>query len=241
MQSLSIAFRATALVLGIAALATWFNRLMADSGLRIWLLMKQQTLPGALWGVSAIESLTYGLSVILISFFVARGFWRALFPDRISWKWLVISFVLGILFAMFLNHPMHVFLFDVFFGKPVFTGGAISDSIAATIFSGFAGYKLLFTMSAFATIFLTPIVEELTDRGILFKQAESLPLWQIAILSLLVFCISHYAIGGMAKVLAVVPAALLFVGVRLKTGSFVYSAAAHIAMNLAAMMKLQVL
>lgn len=80
----------------------------------------------------------------------------------------------------------------------------------------------------------------MTDRGILFKEAESLPLWIVAALSLFVFCLSHYAIGGLAKVLVVVPAALLFITLRLKTGSFIYSTAAHIGMNLAALLKLQV-
>lgn len=240
MQTISTAFRATVIVLGIAALASVLNKQVADSGLRFWLLMKQQALPGALWGVSAVEHLTYGFAVILICMLVARGYWRSLFPAQINVMWLLASFVLGIVFAMFLNHPMHVFLFDVFFGKPVFMGGAVSDSIAATIFSGFSGYQRLFTLSACATIIMTPIVEELTDRGILFKEAEGMRLWQVAILSFLIFSTSHYAIGGMAKVLAVVPAALLFVGVRLKTGSFIYAASAHIAMNLAAMLKLQV-
>jgi hypothetical protein len=240
MQTLSTAIRATALVLGIAALASLMNRMVADSGLHFWLLMKQQTLPGALWGVSAAEHLTYGIAVIFLCQVVARGYWRSLFPERINALWLLASFALGVLFAMFLNHPMHAFLFDVFFGKPIFTGGAVSDSVASTIFTGLSGYKQLFTFSAFATIVLSPFVEELTDRGILFKEASTMPLWQIAILSFLVFCVSHYAIGGIAKVLAVVPAAVLFVAVRWKTGSFAYSAAAHIAMNLAAMLKLQV-
>ncbi len=202
--------------------------------------MQQQTMPGAPWAVSAVEHLTYGLAVICFSMAVARGYWRSLFPERINVTWLFASFVLGILFAMLLNHPMHVFLFEVFFGKTAFTGGAVADGVAANIFSGLSGYQRVLTFAAFVTIIVTPIVEELTDRGILFREAGSLPLWQIAVLSFLVFCFSHYAIGGLAKVLAVVPAAVLFVGTRLKTGSFVYAASAHMAMNLAAMLKLQV-
>lgn len=240
MQSGSTAIRAAVLVLGIVALAALISRMAFDSGLRFWLLMQQQWLPGALWGVSAVEHLTYGIAVVLLCSCVARGYWRSLFPGHVSIAWLLASFGLGIVFAMFLNHPLHVLLFDGFFGKPVISGGAVSDSVAATVFTGLSAYQRLFTFSAFATIIMSPVVEELTDRGILYKEADTLPLWQVAILSLLVFCISHYAIGGMAKVLAVVPAALLFVGVRLKTGSFIYAAAAHIAVNLSAMLRLQV-
>jgi hypothetical protein len=61
MQSLSTALRTAAIVLGIAALASLFNRMLADSGLRFWLLMKQQTLPGVLGAVSALEYLTLSL------------------------------------------------------------------------------------------------------------------------------------------------------------------------------------
>jgi membrane protease YdiL (CAAX protease family) len=240
MQSLSTALRTAAIVLGIAALASLFNRMLADSGLRFWLLMKQQTLPGVLGAVSALEYLTYGLCVIVISYLIARSYWREMFPERLNFKWLAACFAIGTVFAMFINHPMHVFLFEAYFGKSTFTGGAVSDSIAANIFSGLSNYQRLLTFSAFATIIMTPFVEELTDRGILFTQAEALPMWQVAVLSFAVFCLSHYAIGGLAKVLAVVPAALLFITIRLRTGSFIYSTAAHIAMNFAALMKLQV-
>lgn len=241
MQSLSTAVRAAVIVLGIAALAALINRLVADSGLRLWLLMKQQSLPGSLWAASAVEHFTYALAVLLVGLLVAKDYWRELLPARLSLPWLVACFAMGIAFAVVLNHPMHELLFDAFFGKPQLAGGAVSDTIAASIFSQLSTTSLLLSLPAFATILLTPLVEELTDRGILFREAASLPAWQIAVLSFLVFCFSHFAIGGMAKVLAVVPAALLFIGVRLKTGSFLYSAAAHTGVNLTATLKLQAL
>jgi membrane protease YdiL (CAAX protease family) len=223
---ITVAVRAVVLVFGIAAIATLLNRVVSDSGLRMWLLMNQQSLPGSLWAMSAIEHLTYGLAVVALSFCVARSYWRQLFPEHLNIWWLVASFILGVFFALFLNHPMHDFLFRIFFGNPAF--------------SGLAGYERLFTLSAFATILVTPFIEELTDRGIVFREAESLGLLQVALLSFLMFCFSHYAIGGFAKVLAVVPAALLFVAIRLKTGSFIYAFAAHVAVNMAALLKLQV-
>ena len=240
MQSLAIVIRAAIIVFGIAAVAALANRLISDSGLQMWFLMRQQTLPGALWMASAVQNFLYGLAALAAAWFVARNYWAALFPPEMNALQLLLCFAGGIVFATFFNHPMHTFLFEAFFGRPQFTGGAVSDTIAAGIFSGVEGYGRLLSFSAAATIFLSPIVEELTDRGIFFQETESLPIWLVAFASLIVFCLSHFAIGGMAKVLAVVPAAVLFVGIRLKTGSFVYAAAAHVGVNLAAMLKLQV-
>ena len=237
---LMIAIRAFVIVLGITALASLINKLLANSGLRMWLLLNQQDIPLALWLASLVEHLAYGILVVLICFAVARSYWRSLFPEKINWLLLFGCFVLGLAFAMFLNHPVHSVLFEAFFGKPTFTGGAVSDTIAAGIFSGLAGYERLLTISALATVLLSPVIEELTDRGILFREAESLPFWMVALLSIVVFCLSHYAVGGLAKVLAVVPAAILFVAVRIKTGSFAYPAATHVGVNLAALLKLQV-
>jgi membrane protease YdiL (CAAX protease family) len=240
MQKISAAVRAIVIVLGIAAIAGLANRLIADSGLQTWFLMRQQSLPGALLMASAVQNMAYGLVALFAALLVACGYWRSLLPSQINKLHLLLCLGIGILFAMFFNHPMHMLLFETWFGKPNFTGGAVSDTIAAGIFSGLQGYGRLLSFSALATIVLSPLVEELTDRGILFKEAESLPIWITAALSFLVFCFSHYAIGGMAKVLAVAPAALLFISVRLKTSSFVYAAAAHMGMNLAALLKLQV-
>ncbi len=236
-----VALRTAALVLGVAALATLINKLVANSGLREWLLLNQLSVPGALYAVEAVATFTYGLAALLISYFVARSYWRDMFPEVLSWKLLVGCLLGGGLFAMFLNHPMHVFLFEVFFGKQTFTGGAVSDALVGGVFSGLRPGEFKLSMPFVATALVTPFIEELTDRGILFKECQPLAPWQRAILSFLVFCLSHYAIGGMAKSLAVVPAAVLFIAIRMWTGSFVYSAAAHTGLNTAALLKLQVL
>jgi membrane protease YdiL (CAAX protease family) len=239
-QNLIRAIRAATAVFGIAAIASLINRVIANSGLRDFLILHQLSIPGSLFFVHALESFAYAFAVLIIAYLFATRYWRDLFPERIRWSVLVLSIFSGMGFAMFLNHPAHVFLFDVYFGQPMMNGGQTSDSVVGGIFSGLRGSQSLLTMPAFATMFLTPFIEELTDRGILFKESEGMPVWQIALLSFLVFCFSHYAIGGMAKVLAVAPAALLFVAMRLTTKSFVYSAAAHAGVNIAALMKLQV-
>jgi hypothetical protein len=51
----------------------------------------------------------------------------------------------------------------------------------------------------------------------------------------------HFAIGGMANALAVMPSAISFIGLCIWTGSFIYSCAAHAALDAAALMRLQVL
>lgn len=80
MQSLSTAIRAIVIVLGIAAVASLANRLIADSGLQTWFLMRQQFMPGALLLASAVQYLAYGLVALLAALLVAQGYWRALMP-----------------------------------------------------------------------------------------------------------------------------------------------------------------
>jgi membrane protease YdiL (CAAX protease family) len=239
MNSLTIVMRATAIVVGIATIGVFLDRTLANSGVSQALLMRQQSLPGALTLLGAINALSYAVVVFLMAALVARGYWRSLFPERVNLLLLLGCLVVGVAFAAFLNNPAHKLLFNLIFGKPVMTGGLISDVVAGNLFSNMRSTNLL-TFAAFATVVATPFIEELTDRGILFREAEALPIWQVMILSLAVFALSHLLIGGMAKVLAVVPAGLLFVALRVYTGSFLYSAFAHMGLNLAALLKLQV-
>jgi membrane protease YdiL (CAAX protease family) len=239
-QSAINAVRAVTIVFGITALAAFLNQLLGNSGLREFLLLHQLAIPGSLYLVGALQNFSYGIMVLSVAYIFAANYWDQLFPDRIRWTVMGLSLLAGVVFAMFLNHPAHVFLFDVLFGQPKLFGGQTSDSVVGGIFSGLRQSQSVLTMPAFATMLLTPFIEELTDRGILFKEAEALALWKVALLSLVIFCFSHYAIGGVAKVLAVAPAAILFVTIRVITKSFVYSTAAHIGINFAALMKLQV-
>jgi membrane protease YdiL (CAAX protease family) len=240
MLTLVYAIRSATVVFGIAAFGTLISRLVANSGLREYLILHQLSIPGSLYMVNALESFTYAFAVLLIAYLFSGFYWRDLFPDRIHWPKMFLALIVGVGFAMFLNHPAHVFLFDQFFDQRMMNGGQTSDSVVGGIFSGLRGANVLLSMPAFATMFATPFIEELTDRGILFREGERLAIWQLAILSFLVFTLSHFAIGGMAKVLAVAPAAALFVATRVVTKSFVYSAAAHVGVNVAALMKLQV-
>jgi membrane protease YdiL (CAAX protease family) len=239
MQSLSTALRATVIVVGIVAIAIFVDRAIASSGLAKALLMRQQSLPGALMLLSLVNALTYAVAALAVCALVARGYWRSLFPAHTKVLGLAACLLGGMAFAAFLNNPAHRLLFNIIFGEPMLAGGMVSDVVAGNLFSNLRMTNLA-TLGAFATVVATPFVEELTDRGILFHEAASLPLWQVMLLSLLVFALSHFMIGGMAKVLAVVPAGLLFVGLRAYTGSFLYAAFAHMGVNLAALLKLQV-
>jgi hypothetical protein len=239
LQTLITAIRAAAIVFGITAFATLFSKLVAATDLRSTLIMHQLSIPGALFAVQLLEHLTFAFMVFLFAYLVSHNYWRTLFPERIRWLHVLFSFLAGIGFAVLFNHPLHVFLFAVFFDKPVFQGGAVSDAIVGGVFRSLGAASSLATLPALTTMFVTPFIEELTDRGILFKEGETLQPWQIALLSLIFFCLSHYAIGGMAKVLAVAPAAALFVVVRLATGSFLYSTASHVGVNAAALMRLE--
>jgi membrane protease YdiL (CAAX protease family) len=239
MYSLHIALRAAALVVGITAIAVLIDRAVAGSGLSQVLLMRQQTLPGALYLLSAINALTYAAAVLVLAALAAKGYWRSLFPEHFQLVLFIGCLIAGMAFAAFLNGPAHELLFEIIFDEPMMTGGMVSDIVAGNLFSNMKKTNLL-TFAAFATFIATPFIEELTDRGILFKEAQTLRMWQIMLLSLVVFALSHFLIGGFAKVLAVIPAGILFVAVRTYTGSFVYAAAAHMGVNFAALMKLQV-
>jgi hypothetical protein len=240
MLTIIYAIRSATVVFGIAAFATLINSLIANSGLREYLIYNQATIPGSLFLVNVLQSFTYAFAVLLVAYLYAGFYWRDLFPERIRWPVMGVSFLAGLLFAIFLNHPAHVALFNFFFDQPMMNGGQTSDSVVGGIFSGLRGSATLLTMPAIATMLATPFIEELTDRGILFREGERLAIWQLAILSFLVFTLSHFAIGGIAKVLALAPAAALFVGMRVWTKSFIYAFAAHVGVNVAAMMKLQV-
>jgi hypothetical protein len=71
MQGIATAIRAIVIVLGIAAFAALANRLLAESGLQHWLLMRQQTMPGALWLASAAQHLGYGFFALVAACFMA--------------------------------------------------------------------------------------------------------------------------------------------------------------------------
>lgn len=142
---------------------------------------------------------------------------------------------MGVLFALFVNKPVHALVFDVLYYVPVLAGGAMSEALVTTVFGGLGGTTSILSFAGVSTVLLSPFIEELTDRGIILRESSMLPLWQAAVISFIVFSMSHYATGGMPKVLAIAPAALLFVGVRVWTGSFVYSAIAHAGMNMSAL------
>jgi membrane protease YdiL (CAAX protease family) len=236
MSFVTAAARAGAIVFGITALATLVQKLVASSGLRESLIVHQLSWPGALWLVQFVEAFTFGLAVLLFASLVARPYWRELLPQKLKWLQLGASCLLGIFFALFINRPAHILFFDVFYEATPLSGGALSEALVTGVAGNLGGVSPLFTLAGVSTIFLSPFIEELTDRGIIFRECAGIALWQAALVSFLVFSLSHYATGGMPKVLAIAPAALLFVGVRVWTGSFLYSAAAHAAMNLSALM-----
>jgi membrane protease YdiL (CAAX protease family) len=230
------AVRAGAIVFGISALAALAQKLVAASGMRESLIVHQLSWPGALWLAEFVSVFTYGLAVLLLASLAARPYWRELFPQRINWLALGAACVSGVLFALFVNRPAHMFLFDILYDAQPLSGGALSEALVTGVAGELGGASPLLTMAGISTIFLSPFIEELTDRGIIFRECADLAIGQAAFVSFLVFSLSHYATGGIPKVLAIAPAALLFVAVRAWTGSFLYSAAAHAAMNLSALM-----
>lgn len=230
------ALRAIVLVFGINALASLLSQWASGQRLEVWFLLHQQQMPGALFMAQFISAFTYALCALAVCWAVAHAYWRELLPPRIHWLTLAMSAAAGLALALFINHSVHVWLFSYFFGDFGWHGGQASDSFVSTIFDNLPHGSALLTFSFWASALAAPFIEELTDRGIFFKEAERLPLVFVALLSVGVFCAAHIAGGGLAKALALVPAALLFASIRMVTGSFVYSTAAHMALNIAALL-----
>jgi hypothetical protein len=231
----STALRGGIIVFGITALAAMIQKLVGQSGIGLFLITNQLSIPGALGLADFVETFTIGIATLLIALLVANSYWRTLLPHPFGWRKLWGCLAAGLVFAVFVNHTVHQILFDFFYGRPVLVGGALSEALFNQAGSDIAKGSRLFTMGGIATIFVSPFVEELTDRGILFKECESLKPWQIALVSILVFSLAHFATGGMVKVLAIFPVALLLVSLRLWSGSFAYTFPAHAAVNAAAL------
>jgi membrane protease YdiL (CAAX protease family) len=234
-SQVSTALRGGVIVFGITALAVMVQKLVGQSDIALFLITNQLRIPGAVWLSEFIGTFTIGLATLLIAFLVSKSYWRTLFPGVFDWQKMLVCLVVGLVFALFVNHAVHQILFDFFYGRPVLVGGALSEALFNQAGSDIVKGSRLVTMAGFATVLVSPFVEELTDRGILFKECESLKPWQIAVVSVLVFSLAHFATGGMVKVLAIFPVALLFVGLRLWSGSFAYTFPAHVAVNAVAL------
>jgi Type II CAAX prenyl endopeptidase Rce1-like len=240
-EIVAAAIRTACIVTGISALALLAQKLIGESGFQYALIMRQHWMPGALVLVEALETLSYGAIAVALAYGVARPYWRELFPIHFNLVTFAMCAGAGVLFALLLNHPAHVLLSNLLHGGPAQTGGTLSETVLGELFANMALSSKLLTMQAAATVLLAPFVEELVGRGIVFKEMSASPWWQAAVLSFVLFSCSHYAIGGMAKALAVMPSAILFIAIRGLSGSFIYAFATHAALNAAALLKLEIL
>jgi hypothetical protein len=210
-----VAVRTAVLVFGIAGLASLVTKLIAQSAIGGWL-----------------TPFTFAIAALLISYLIARSYWRDLFPDRMNWILLIGCLLIGGAFAIFLNQPLQTLLANAVAGKAMMKDVAFGADLTTMSLKNFK-----FSSAFFATALVTPLIEELINRGILFKEGQPLGQWQAAILSLVVYGLAHYATDGTQDALAVVPAAILFIGLRLWAGSFVYAAAGHVGLVIAALLK----
>jgi membrane protease YdiL (CAAX protease family) len=141
----------------------------------------------------------------------------------LNWRYLTLAILAGLVFSAIINSATHTFLFDLF-----------NTNTSAEAAPDTTGTILQILVVASIAIILAPLSEEIANRGLLFAEADSLPRIQLFLWSILVFALMHILAGGTAKVLAVMPMAVLFVAVRQFTGHWIYSAAAHAAVNLVA-------
>jgi membrane protease YdiL (CAAX protease family) len=216
----TLIFRSTCIVLGITSLA----------------LLAQQ-MAGMFRIMHAVAPLTYGLAAIAAAYGVARPYWRNLFPVRFSIATFAISAAAGLLFAMFFNHPAQQLLANLHHGRPAFSQGMTFDGWTLPAIN--LNWNL-FGLQTLATVLVTPFAEELIQRGILFAEMFGAAIWQAAVLSFTIFCLSQLATGGMTGVLTLMPATLLFIAIRCWSGSFIYAFVAHATVNAAMLLGLQV-
>lgn len=220
-NNFAIGLRAAALVMGATGICLLIQNVIVRIAVSIWGTPTEGTvfydifplLDDAPWRIAILFA-----CVILVG---RKADW--LWPKTLNWRFLLLATLAGLVFSAAINSATHTFLFDLFnIGAAVETAPKIMPTILQILVYGFIG------------IVLAPLSEEMANRGLLFSEAKSLPRIQLFIWSILVFALMHILAGGTAKVLAVMPMAVLFVVVRQLTGHWIYSAAAHTAVNLVA-------
>ncbi len=219
-------FQVTAMMLGLVALALISTNLLLGSG-----GVSDQTSFGV--GSTAVDivlsklqSAAFPLACIALVACASRPYWAELLAQPSRPRLMIGFFILGTIFALTINNPIHDYLIRTFL-NPSADGAAPQISLSPAA-------EIAYLISSLVLVaIIVPIAEELVDRGMMFEELKELPAWQIVIWSIIVFSFSHYLVFGIFKVVAVVPMAIVYALIRLKFGSWKYAAAAHAGLNAA--------
>ncbi len=222
--NLRTGFKITAMMLGLVALAFLATNFLVGSGtgLSLAYFNSGSTIADVIF--LAVIAAVFPLACMGFAAIAGRPNLRNLFDQPAKHTLLALFFFLGALLAFVISNPLHDYLIRTFL--PKLDGAAdaavvIQDSVKTAFF----------ICEIILVALIVPVSEEFVDRGVLFKELEALPRWQIVLWSILVFSFSHYLVFGIFKVIAVVPMAVVFSLIRLRFGTWKYSAAAHAGVN----------
>jgi membrane protease YdiL (CAAX protease family) len=224
--------RAGASTIGIIGLSLLIVTILIGDG---WSLSLYEN-AGVPTFITSIYSVLESSAMHLLSLALTLGIvYRArdiIWIGPLNWKLFLALIVLGLLFTRFVGNPIHAFLFDFF----QLQGGAIAEPNPQTlrwdIVRNAHPYAIL-AVSLISTAVIVPISEEVLFRGFLFSECRSIGKWRTVILSILIFSLAHYLVGGVAKVIAIFPAGILLTYLRVKFGDWRYTSASHMGLNAA--------
>ncbi len=226
-SNLAIGMRATALVMGATAICVLIQNVAVLTAVSVFATPTDASIFQEMFPL--LTDAPWRIAIIFACFLLVGGKADWLWPGTFSWRKLMLAFALGAAFSAIVNGTAHKLLYDMF-GIAFLKDDAVEalPSARQVLIYGFIG------------IVLAPLAEELSTRGLLFAETKTLPRIQVFIWSIIVFALMHILLLGTAKVLAVIPMAILFVAVRHIMGNWIYSAAAHSAVNLIAILEIDV-
>jgi membrane protease YdiL (CAAX protease family) len=224
MYRLIIVIRASLLAFGIFSMAALSHKLLTGSDLHALIAKQQWT--GIEYYLTFFDHFLFAFLLFVFAVLVSCLYWRSLFPSGFEWQKLLVGLVLGVAFAALINGPAQQVMSRFFFGA----GIQVVDSVPAALGA-----------AATARLFVVPAIEELILRGILFREVESASVWLLGLFSVLVTSAWQFVTGGTAAAISFLPFAVLLVGLRMWSGSFVYTMLARLAFGAAVVMGLQVL
>jgi hypothetical protein len=223
MSKTATTLRAAVLPIGLAGIAILLSYIISETATHYSDYISRgldRTLNGH---IDYLQNMSFQTFQLLFGLVIATAYWKHLLPDRLSWTWSVSSIVLGALLSALVSPDV----------RSVFLIFADTGSRPAPLPLP-EGFKFLFGIPIvhaglwmLRSAILVPFNENLLYRGILFKEAESLPKWAVAILSYVVFCLAYSFSGGLDGLMLAAKIGLVFVGLRYFSGSFIYPALAQ--------------
>jgi membrane protease YdiL (CAAX protease family) len=176
-----------------------------------------------------VQALTFQIAQIALATFLLWPFRRSLRPQISRPLWLAASILLGLVLAIALNPEVRRQIWFFFGFDPGVS--VITPLNPNELAFGSPGAHVLIWVAHSAL--LVPLAENLIYRGVLFKLAEPMSPWKIALASLLTFCLAYFFNGGWDGLLFALQFGAALTLLRVATGTVVFPIIAHMAFGLA--------